>query len=128
MWSKTLTFTAIITSVILLSGTLGFVLSNPDAFASGQEGGNDNGKADHGQQGCDTAAEASEGKTVNPHCEETNSIQCTCGNFVLFPVCTSITCGDTQAEEEFCIDECIGAGGTFSAVTCKLDVKGVCGN
>ena len=31
---KILTLSAIITSVILLSGTLGFVLNDPDAFAS----------------------------------------------------------------------------------------------
>jgi len=33
LMTKILTISAIITSVILLSGTLGFVLSIPDAFA-----------------------------------------------------------------------------------------------
>ena len=36
---KTLTLAAIITSVILLAGTLGFVISSPDAFARAPPGG-----------------------------------------------------------------------------------------
>ena len=69
---KTLALSAIIISVILLSGTLGFSFSNPDVFASGQGKGNDGdkGKTGHGQQGCETATKASEGKTKNPHCDE----------------------------------------------------------
>ena len=68
--NKTLTFSVIITSVILLSGTLGFVLSNTDAFASGQGGGNDNGQGQTGHDygACEIANEASEERTQNPHC------------------------------------------------------------
>ena len=70
--NKTIAFSVIITSVILLSGTLGFALSNTDAFASGQGGGNDNGKGKGGHDygACEIANEASEGKTQNPHCED----------------------------------------------------------
>ncbi len=75
--NKTIAFSVIITSVILLSGTLGFALSNTDAFASGQGGGNDNGKGQTGHDygACEIANEASEGKTQNPHCEDCE-IQC----------------------------------------------------
>jgi len=56
----------------LLSGTLGFVLSNPDAFASGQGQGKDKGKGEvpHDFEGCPIADEASAEKTQNPHCKE----------------------------------------------------------
>jgi len=56
----------------LLSGTLGFVLSNPDAFASGQDRGNDQGKGEGGHDfdGCPIASASSERKTQNPHCTE----------------------------------------------------------
>ncbi len=68
---KILTLSEIMIKVILLSGTLGFVLSNPDVFASGQGKGNDEdkGKEGHGQKGCETATNDSQGKTKNPHCE-----------------------------------------------------------
>jgi len=70
--NQTLKISAIITSVILLSGTLGFVLSNPDAFASGQGQGKDKGKGEvpHDFEGCPIAKEASEDKTQNPHCTD----------------------------------------------------------
>ncbi len=69
--NMTLALSAIMIAVILVSGTLGFVLTNPDAFASGQWKGNDEnkGKEGHGQKGCETATNASQDKTKNPHCE-----------------------------------------------------------
>ncbi len=75
--NKTLTFSVIITSVILVSGTLGFALSNTDAFASGQGGGQDQGKGKGGHDygACEIAKEASEDRTQNPHCEDCE-IQC----------------------------------------------------
>ena len=94
--TKTLVMSAIIVSVILLSGTLGYTLSNPDAFASGQGKGGDKekGKPGHAQEGCENAKEKSKGKTKNPHCEE------------------ELTCEDRCAlagEDRF--QACIAAGG-----------------
>jgi len=53
---------------IMLTGAT--IIGLPDAFASGQGKGNDSnkGKDGHGQKGCETAKEASKGKTMNPHC------------------------------------------------------------
>jgi len=70
--TNTITITAIITSLILVSGILGISLSNSDAFASGQGKGNDDGqgKPGHGEEGCETASAASQGKTNNPHCDD----------------------------------------------------------
>jgi len=53
---------------IMLTGAT--IVGLPDAFASGQGKGNDSdkGKDGHGQKGCETAKEASKGKTMNPHC------------------------------------------------------------
>jgi len=95
---KTLVFSAIIISVILVSGTIGYSLSNPEAFASGQGKGKDPGKGneDHGKKGCETATEASEGKTKNPHCED-----CEAG-----------------CEKKF--DECIASGTNSKLCTIQL--------
>ncbi len=56
-------------STVMVSGLLLGSMGS-DVFASGQEKGNDGGegKVDHGKNGCETATEASQGKTKNPHC------------------------------------------------------------
>ncbi len=56
-------------STVMVSGLLLGSMGS-DVFASGQEKGNDKdkGNEDHGKKGCETATEASQGKTKNPHC------------------------------------------------------------
>jgi len=51
---------SIILVTILVTGTMGFGISTPEAFAASA-------------QGCENAKESSDGKTNNPHCEETGS-------------------------------------------------------
>ncbi len=51
---------SIILVTILVTGMMGFGISAPDAFADAAKG-------------CKNAEESSDGKTNNPHCEETGS-------------------------------------------------------
>ena len=64
-----------ITSIILVTGFLAIGISTPNIFADGQGQGNDNenGNAGHANKGCETAKQASEGKTKNPHCDDGTS-------------------------------------------------------
>jgi len=57
---------------VLVTGAVAVGMITTDAFAAGQGKGDDNGKGKdgHGQKGCETASEASQGKTNNPHCED----------------------------------------------------------
>jgi len=99
-----LSIPAIITATILLAGIAGYAISTPDAFASGQGKGGDEGKGKggHGQEGCEKATEASQGKTKNPHCEENNRVECLC-------------VGRGQVNLGICIDESCDA----AASTCE---------
>jgi len=63
--------TLAITTIALVAGIMMIGSITPAAFASGQGNGSDSdkGKENHGQKGCETAKEASQGKTKNPHCK-----------------------------------------------------------
>jgi len=117
--NKTIPLIAII-SVILVAGTIGFVISSPDAFGSGQGKGNDEdkGKEGHGQQGCETATEASDGKTKNPHCaEETTQSACLCIDDSEFEICSAeVDCNVLRAE---CADFCSSTG--IDDFFCRVD-------
>lgn len=104
--TKTLVLSTIITAVILLSGTLGYALNTPDVFASGQGNGNDgdNGKEGHGEKGCETATEASDGKTKNPHCEDCEQ---TCENAYDVCIASGTNPKECVSDRALCMRMCV---------------------
>lgn len=56
---------------VLVTGILAINIISTEVYGSGQGKGNDDGKGKpgHGEQGCETAKAASEGRTNNPHCD-----------------------------------------------------------